>query len=130
MCLPIELGPGNAALCSDCLADHIDVNALHQREVDHQTAFYRRSTGDVVSAATNCEFQAEFASEIDGIDDIRNPAASRDQRWPFVHHPIVDPPCIGIARVGRPQQLARKRAGNLGYGLSDGHRLPPQRFWL
>jgi hypothetical protein len=73
-----------------------------------------------VPTATNGDFQSEIAGDLDRIDDIGNPAASGYERWLLVHHPVVDSPRLVIARIARPQQLARKRGRNPENRLRNG----------
>ena len=104
--LSIEVGPGRPALRPDRPATRIDVNTLHPRQVDHQAAFYDGSSRNIVPPAANREFQAEAASKLDSVDDVRGPAALGDQRRPFVHHAVVDTPRGVVARVARLEQQA------------------------
>jgi hypothetical protein len=104
--LAIEAAPGRPALGSDRSATRIDMNTLHPREVDHQAAVHNGASRDIVPAAANRNFQAKAASKLDGVDDVRDPAALRDQRRPFVHHAVVHPPCGIVAGVGRLKQHA------------------------
>jgi hypothetical protein len=90
----------------DRSATGIDVDALHPRQVDHQAAVYYGASRNIVPAASNRDFQAKAASKPDGVDDVRDPAALRDQRRPFVHHAVVDTPGGIVVRIARLEQQA------------------------
>jgi hypothetical protein len=72
-----------------------------------------------VPPATNGDFQSEIASDVDRIDDIGNSTAAGDERRLLVHHAVVDSPGFVIARLVRPQQLARKRRRDAGNSLRN-----------
>jgi hypothetical protein len=87
---PVVLPPGDAALRPDASAGRIDVDALHQGEVEHQSTIGDRSAGDVVAATTDREFEPPFASEGDGVDDVSGVEAPGDDGGTLAHEAVVD----------------------------------------
>ena len=118
--LAIELAPGDATLRPHRTALGIDVNAFHRRQVDHQSAIDGRASRHVVTAATNRDFEAQLAREVDGIDYVGDATASGDQRRALVHQTVVDLSRFLVARVRRPQELPGERAGKFSGNLGNG----------
>ena len=108
---PVELAPGDAALRPYRAAFGIDVNSLHRREVDHQSAINGSAPCHVMTATTNCDFEAQLARVVDGIDHVGDATTSGDQRRALVHQTVVDPSRFIVACVRRSQELAGERAG-------------------
>jgi hypothetical protein len=116
---PVELAPGDAALRPYRAAFGIDVNPFHRRQVDHQSTVDGGAPCRVMAAATNRDFEAQLAREVDGIDYVGDATTSRDQRQALVHQTVVDPSRFIVACVRRPQELPRERAGKFTDDLID-----------
>ena len=116
----VELAPGDAALRPYRAAFGIDVDSLHRREVDHHSAIDGRASCHVVTAATNRDFEAQLAREVDGIDHVGHATTSGDQRRALVHQPVVDLSRFLVACVRRPQELPGERAGKFTDDLGNG----------
>src|SRR5262249_15641793 len=63
----VELAPGAPALRPYFLPIHIDMDAAHRRQIDHQPAIDGGASGDIVAAAADRDCEVELASEPDGI---------------------------------------------------------------
>ena len=59
----VELTDGHTRLGPSRGSNRIDVDALHQREVDHQPALGDRLAGDAVTAATNRDLDSFAPAE-------------------------------------------------------------------
>jgi hypothetical protein len=68
--LAIEVGPEHARLRSDDARDRVDADALHARQVDHQTAIADRLASNAVTAAFYRDEQTMLASELHRRDDV------------------------------------------------------------
>src|SRR5207253_5683884 len=86
----------------------VNMDPLHQGEVDHQAALGDRSACDVVPATAHRDLEAIRSSELERIDDVRCPAAPRDDRRPLVDEPVVDLPRLFIAVVSGDEQHPRE----------------------
>ena len=96
--LAVEFAPGDAALRPRRFAFAIDMDALHRRQIDHDAVVDRRSSGDIVAPASHRDLKAEFSAERQGIDDVGDAVAARDQRRPLVDETVMDASGIVIAR--------------------------------
>ena len=131
----VELTDGHARLRPSRGSDRIDVDALHQREVDHQPALGDRLAGDAVTAATNRDLESFAPAEVDSVGDVCRVQTARDHRGVLVDKPVVDAPSLvvsGVAwskdrpRAHLPEQLdgtfarhARHDASPLGALTAD-----------
>src|SRR5689334_7469742 len=68
--LAIEVGPEHARLRADDTGDRVDADALHARQIDHQTAVAYRLAGDAVTAAFYRDEQIMLARELHRRDDV------------------------------------------------------------
>ena len=71
-------------------------------------------------ATTNCDFEAQLAREVDGIDHVGHATTSGDQRRALVHQTVVDPSRFLVPHVRRLQELPRERAGKFYDGVGNG----------
>ena len=100
----------------------INVNPFHRAEVDHHAAIDRGAARDVVAAAANSHFQADAASEVDGINDVGHAATSGDQCGALVDEAVVDLAGFLVAGIGRLQELSAERGRELGCSMVNGMR--------
>ena len=96
------------------------MNSLHWRQVEHHAAIDRSSARNVVTAATNRDFEAELAGEIDGIHDVGDAAAAGDQRRALVDEAVMHLPCNLVPGICRLQELPAERDFKLGCSGSEG----------
>ena len=82
--LAVQLAPGDAALRARRLRCGIDVDAFHEREVDHHAAVRDRLTGHVVPAASHRDLESSAAGEGERADHVGCASAARDQQGPLV----------------------------------------------
>ena len=80
----VELVPREAALREGSAGLRIDVNALHERKVDHHAAVDRGAPRDVLTASPDGDFELLIARHLNGIDDVGQTAAAGDERRPLV----------------------------------------------
>ncbi len=70
-------------------------------------------TRDVVPAATDCDLEIERPGHLDGIADVSNTTATRNQRGMLVDESVVNAPRVLVIRVGRLKQPAGKPGSQL-----------------
>ena len=104
----VELLPEDAALGAGRASCCIDVNSLHRREVDHQSAVDRSTAADVVAATADRNLEVRCAREIYCIGHVGRAVAPRDERGSLVNQAVVHAPGVVISRIGRLQQMARE----------------------
>jgi hypothetical protein len=75
----VVLVPGGAALRTCPPAARVDVDAAHQREVDHQSAVGDGPADHVVPAAANRDLQPCIAAERDSVAHVGDIAAAGNQ---------------------------------------------------
>ena len=67
----------------------VDVNAVHQGEVEEQAAVDAREPGDRVTAAANGEEESVLAGEVDRADHVGGAGGAHDQRrFPRMHRVV------------------------------------------
>ena len=83
LCLAIEVGPEHARLRADDARGRVDADALHARQVDHQTAVADRFAGDAVTTALYRDEQIVVTRELHRRDDVgrAGAAAISAGRW-------------------------------------------------
>jgi hypothetical protein len=96
------------------------VNAFHQGQIDHESAIDSRAPGNVVTAPTNCHFEAQLSRKFDGIHNVRDTATPRDKRRSFVRESVVNFSSIFIASVARRQEFAGEGCGEIDDGIGNG----------
>src|SRR5262249_49341239 len=69
LCLAVEIVQGRACLSLNPAVAGVDVDALHGREIDHDTVVADGVACDVVAAAADCHEQRIASSKPDGRDD-------------------------------------------------------------
>ena len=111
----VELVPREAPLRAGGAGLRIDVNALHERQVDHQAAVDRRAPRDVVTASPDGDFELSIARHLHGIGDVGQTAAAGDERRPLVDETVMDLPGFVITCVARAKELSGERAGERGH---------------
>jgi hypothetical protein len=84
----------------------IDIDTVHARQIDHQTAVAHRLTGDVVTAATHGDQQILLTAEVNRSYDIGNPSTPDNQRRSVVDHPVPDHASAVVALVVRTEHIA------------------------
>src|SRR5262245_36380592 len=99
LCFTVEFSPSDAALgtCGSRLGIHL--NALHRRQVDHQTIIDAGEPSHIVSAAAYSDLKTLLAAEINGVDDVSWSGATRDYCGMFINQTIVHTSCLVIARI-------------------------------
>src|SRR5262245_18363482 len=100
MGLPIDTVPRHASLSAHRATLGIDVDALHQREVEHQPTFADGLPRDAVTVATDAEIEAVRAGESNGVDDVGGPEAASDQGGTADERAVVDAASLVVADVG------------------------------
>jgi hypothetical protein len=77
--LVVELSPGQAGLGLHRASRGVDADALHRRQVDHQTAVADGIAGDVVTAAPHGDEQVVGSRKVHRADDVGGPGTAGDQ---------------------------------------------------
>jgi hypothetical protein len=103
----------------------IDVDALHQREVEHQPAFADGLPRYAVTAATDGELQVVRAGESNGVDDIGGPEAAGDQSRTAAEHAIVDATHLVVASIGVREDAATQAGPEILERCFLDHGFPP-----
>ena len=104
----VELTDRDASLRPDRGSARIDVDPLHQREVDHQPTIGDRPAGDVVAAAAHRDLQSLAPAEVDRVHDVRRVHAARDHGGMPVDQPVVDAPDLVVTAVTRSKHRSRQ----------------------
>jgi hypothetical protein len=102
----IELADEYAWLRSDRLPDWIDVDALHRRQVDHQSFVGDGLSGDVVAASAYGDLQSLLAAEVDRVDHVCGAKAAGDQGGSLVDEAVVDAPRLVVVGGAGTEDLA------------------------
>ena len=97
--LAVEDAPGGAALNTSRPRLRVDVDAVHEREVDHERLVRNGSTGGAVAAAFYRDGQAVLAGEVDRGDHVGVAGGADDDRRPPVDHAVPDLPGGIVAGV-------------------------------
>jgi hypothetical protein len=100
-------------LCPHRFTVRVDVDALHRREIDHQPVVDRGASGNIVTAAANCDLEAEILCELDGIHDIGHAPAARNQRRPPVDQAVMDLSGLVVTRIAWLEELPGERLAEL-----------------
>ena len=101
------------------------MNAVHEREVNHQATVADTITGHVMSAAAYRDGQAPVPRQADGGDHARTP---RYERWALVHHTVPHQTGLVVVVVRGPDddpaqprlQFLREVASNRFLAVSSG----------
>jgi hypothetical protein len=103
----IELTDGHARLHPSRGSDRIDVDALHQREVDHQSAIGDRLAGDAVTAPSHRDLESFASAQVDRMGDVCRVQTARDHGGVLVDKPVVDAPSLVVPGVARSKDGSR-----------------------
>ena len=88
--VPVELAQRKPGLSARRAPLRIDLNALHRRKVDHQTAVTHAVAGDVVAAAAHCHREIVLTSKAHAAHDVVGSGAPCDQGRALVDQPVPD----------------------------------------
>ena len=113
----VELIPCEPPLRAGGAGLRIDVNALHERQVDHQAVVDRGATRDVVAASPDGDLELLIARQLHGISDVGQTAAAGDERRPLVDESVMDLPGFVITCLAREEEWSGERAGERGHGF-------------
>ena len=106
--LAVVLTPRSAALRARRPRRRIDVDPLHQREIEQQSAVDRRASRDVVAAAAHRDLEAVLPSEPRRHRRRRRHCGSGRSERPLVDQAVVHQTRIFVSGVERLQQLTGK----------------------
>src|SRR5204862_3954244 len=98
----VELAPGETGLGAAGLGIRVDVDALHQREVDHEAVVDGAVAGGRVAAGAHGDRQAVVAAVVHGGDHVFGGRAARDQRRMAVEEAVPDDSCFVVSGVTGP----------------------------
>jgi hypothetical protein len=105
----VELGEEHAGLRPDGPPGRVDLDRLHGRQVDHQSAIAGGVAADAVPAAPHRERQPRSAGELERRDHIGGAGAAEDRRRPPVDYAVPEPAGRVVGGLARPQDLAAQR---------------------
>ena len=97
----VKVGERASGLDGRPAGARVDLDALHQRQVDHQAVIADGIARDVVPAPSDRDEQTILAPELDGLDDIFRRRAAGDKRGPAVNSGVPDLANLVVARVAR-----------------------------
>ena len=121
--LGVQVLPGAAGLRGHPPAAGVDLDALHQREVQHDAVVDGGEAGDRVAAAADGQRQSLAAGEVDRADHVGDPGAPGDHRRTAVVGAVPDAAVAVVVRVPRPDGRAAQAGGEFGDGgLPDAGR--------
>jgi hypothetical protein len=98
--LSVQFSPSNAALCMHRAASDIHTDTPHRRQVDHQPVLDRGSACDVVTAASNGDFQIKLTRQVYDIGNVGHTPTTSNQRRPLVNQAVMNLSCLIVALVG------------------------------
>ena len=111
----VQFAPGRPALCLHTAPARVNMDSLHQRQVNHQAVIDCRPPRNVMSATAHGHFQTEITSQKNSIHDIGYALAAGNQCGALVNQTVVHPPCFVVIRCSRLDQLtAEARQGSAG----------------
>ncbi len=90
--LVIEVLPQDSGLSPGRLGRGIDVDALHQRQVDHEPVVAHGGSRDIVATATHRDQQALGRGEAHRLQHVGGARAAGDEARPLVDHRVPDTP--------------------------------------
>ena len=85
----VDITPRRAAPDPGNLSDRVDPDAVHLRQVDHQTAVQRAEPGNAVAPTTNRQLEAAVASSGDRGHHVGRIHALDDGAGSTVVHAVV-----------------------------------------
>src|SRR4030095_16005163 len=102
--LAVEFTPGHSALGACCATERINVDALHERQFEHQPIVADGPAGNVMTAATHGQFEPVSAREVYRVNDVGIAQAAGNQCGPAIDHTVVYPPHLVVpGLLGTPQ---------------------------
>ena len=88
--LAVDVSEKNAGLGADCLVREVDVDALHVRDVDHDTIVDKGGAADVVTTRADRKRKPGLTGVVDRVDDVRCARAAHHRGRPLVDAGIPD----------------------------------------
>src|SRR6516165_8991488 len=86
----VELAPQHSALGLSDPGCGVDLNCLHEREVDHKSIIANRCTGTTVSASPHCDKKPALAGKAQCDHDLPLVCAKGDQGRSTIDPPVPD----------------------------------------
>src|SRR5262249_5248875 len=105
MSFAVQISESGASLDSNDGTPRIDMHRSQAREIDNKAVSAKSAAADIVTATAHRSQQAVFASEVDGVHNIRDASAASDESRPFVDARIPDLAGFIEAAVLRFEQL-------------------------
>src|SRR5262245_10314324 len=109
--LTVEFAPRDSTLSARCAAYRIDVNALHERQIKHQSALANSPAGNIMTAATHRQFEPMSAREVYRVNNVGVAHAAGNQRGPTIDQTFGYPPYLIVPGVIGTQEHAREAHG-------------------
>lgn len=106
LCRRVNVGEGAARLDGRTAGVGVDLDALHQREVDHEAIVADGIARNVVPAPSDRDEQVVLAPKFDGLHDIFRRRAAGDQCGPAVYHGVPDLSYFVVVRVARKKHIS------------------------
>lgn len=104
----IDLRPRAAAAGANGTRGRIDLDGLHEGEVEDDSVVADPESAAVVAASANSEQEVMASREGDRLCHVRSAGAAGDQRGPAVDHCVVDRARLLVAWVFGSDQLTRE----------------------
>src|SRR5262249_53738666 len=124
---PVQLFPGDTALCPDGPGCRVDADPLHAGQVDHQAAVRDSQARDAVAASAYGDLSSLLTAEIYRVHDVGNGKAPGDERRMLADQAVMDPAGPFVGRVRRPDQVAgERRSYVVGNPDAAAHPVPPR----
>jgi hypothetical protein len=102
----VELAQSESGLGFGGTPSRVDADALHGREVEHQSPVAYRLARDAVAPATDREQQIVGPGELYPLHYVGHPRAAHDKRWATVHHAVEDGACPIVAVMSGTYELS------------------------
>ena len=109
----IELTQHCARLDARSAQHGIDMNAVHQRQVDHQPFVAGRLPREAVAPAAHRHEQIVRPGEVDGLDDVGSPRALGDHRRMAIEGAVPEVTRVVVARIARQKQRAAQAGAQI-----------------
>src|SRR5581483_7743051 len=100
------IGQNTTRLDHGATSPRVDLDLLHERQIDHETVVADGVAGDVVPAAAHCDEQLLLASELHGLADIASGFAASDQRRFAIDHPVPDLARLVVAWISGKKDVS------------------------
>lgn len=105
LCGPIEISEGATGLDGRPADIRVHLDALHQRQIDHEAVVADGIARDIVSAPSDRDDKVVLARELDSVNYIFRRRAAGNQRGLAVDHGVPDMACLVVGRVVRKKHL-------------------------